>query len=151
MRSQFERLIADFTALVNLSDAPHLANGGAFSVDDVAFSLIYNEDAGLDRFFLYADFGMPPADKEKDAYHALLQHNFMQFAGKGPAYTISPFTGHVVYIEHFTLDATTPEALANALASIAGQARDWSHSFFLTGPNTLVIGSTAADLRAALN
>ena len=151
MRNQFERLVTEFVDLVHLSDAENVAQGGVFAVDDFPFSLIYNEAADMGRFFVYADFGKPPADKEKDAHHELLKHNFMGFAGKGPMFTISPITAHVVYIETFVLDSTSGEQLANALATIAAQARDWKETYFLSGSGRLVFGSAAEGMAMTVN
>lgn len=151
MRNQFDRLVADFTQTVHLPDTDHVAQGGVFAVDDIPFSLIYNEAADMGRFFVYADFGKPPADKERDAYGELLQHNFMEFAGKGAMYTISPASAHVVYIEPFALESTSGERLANALATIAAQAHDWRATCFLYGPGKLVFGRTAQSLPGAMN
>ncbi len=151
MRNQFERLVTHFTELVHLSDTAHIAQGGVFAVDDIPFSFIYNEAADMGRFFVYADFGKPPADKEKDAYYELLKHNFMEFAGKGSMFTISPVTAHVVYIESFVLDITSAEELANALASISAQARDWRETWFLSGPGRLVFGSAADGMAMTFN
>lgn len=151
MRNQFERLVAQFADLVRLSDAAHIAQGGVFAVDDIPISLIYNEAAGMDRFFAYVDFGMPPADKEKDAYYELLKHNFMAFTGKGSMFTVSPVTAHVVYVETFALDTSSAEELANALAIMSAEARDWRQTYFLNGPGQLVFGNSASDMAATIN
>ncbi|MDO9435198.1 CesT family type III secretion system chaperone [Hydrogenophaga sp.] len=151
MRNQFERLVTHFTNLVHLSDTAHVAQGGVFAVDEIPISLIYNEAADIGRFFVYADFGKPPADKEREAYYELLKHNFMEFAGKGSMFTISPVTAHVVYIESFALDTTSAEEVANSLASISTHARDWRETYFLSGPGQLVFGSAAGNSIMAFN
>lgn len=148
MRNQFERLVADFTRLVHLPDTEHVTQGGVFAVDEIPFSLIYNEAAGMGRFFVYADFGKPSAHREKDAYHELLKHNFMDFAGTGAMFTISPVTEHVVHITALELDSTSGEQLANTLATLSARAHDWRATHFLSGAGRLVFQS-AADVGAA--
>lgn len=137
MNPKYETLIEDFCALVNLDDAQHIVQGGAIEVNGVVFSFIHNPAIDMGLLFLYTDFGPPPLEYQAAVYGELLKHNFMHFAGKGPAFTISPFTGHVVHVEHFPIETTVPQLLASTMAYMADQAKDWKATRFLSGPNAL--------------
>ena len=144
MRSEYDKLINDFCQVVGLEDEEYVRDGGAFEVDGVVSSLIYNEQASTELMFLYVDFGMLPPELEAAASCELLKRNFLTFTGKGPAFTISPITGRVVYVEHFQLDSTDAEQLARALSRLTVEANDWRKTYFLSGPYALVFKSPQA-------
>ena len=133
----FDTLIAEFCALVNLTDVQHVRDGGAVELNDVLFSFTYDPRAGGNTFFLHVDFGAPPQEREATAYYELLRRNFVIFAGKGPAFTISPVTGHVVYVEQFSLATARAADMAETVVNIVEQAVDWRETRFLSGPYAL--------------
>lgn len=142
MRNEFDLFVRDFCELVGLPDAQAAINGGPISVNGVVFSVIFDDRAGPDRLFMYGDFGPLPSDKRAQALEELMKHNFLHFTGRGPCFSFSPITGHVVYIETFSLDRDTPEALADAMAAVSAMATEWRGTYFLTGPHKIEVGNT---------
>ncbi len=134
---KYELVINEFCERVGLQDSEYARNGGAIEIDGAVFSFIYDDKTNADVMFLYVDFGLPPAENEATVYYDLLKRNFLMFAGKGPAFTISPITGHVVYVEHFRLEEVTPDLLAQAAIGKAKEAMDWRTTHFLSGAYAL--------------
>jgi hypothetical protein len=133
MRAAFDALVDEFCALTHLQDPEYVRQGGTIELDGVHFSLIHDVRANEELFFLYVDFGAPPAEREATVYYELLKRNFLSFTGKGPAFTISPVTGHVVYVEHFALGRALARDVADAVLRLAEQALDWRQTQFLSG------------------
>jgi hypothetical protein len=106
-------------------------DGGAIQIAGVVFSFIYDAEIDSRLMILYTDFGEPPAEREATVYYELLKRNFV--AGKGPVFTVSPITGHVVHVEHFRLDELTAALLAGRMASMAEEANDWRLTHFMSG------------------
>ena len=101
-----------------------------------AMGLIYNEQVANDRCFVYAEFGLAPQSDPAtllQIHQTLLLRNFLDFTGKGPCFTVSPFTGKVVYIENVPLATTKADELGATLSHIATEAADWRKTYFLTG------------------
>ena len=131
MRTHVEKFVKHFCASVDLEDPERTVHGGPFEVDGIVFSIIYNEHINNSMMFLYVDFGYAPSKNEATVYYELLKQNYITFAGKGPAYTISPITGSVIYIEHFFLDQITPAEFVGILAHLSARAKEWQKTFFL--------------------
>ena len=142
MSERYERLVADFCSLVGL-DPEYVHHGRAIAVDGIDCCLVHNDEAGADMLFLYVDFGPPPMERQDAVLYELLKRNYLQFAGKGPSFTISPVTGHVVYVEHFRLGETRPELLASSMSYLASLATDWRETHFLSGKHQVRMSSVA--------
>lgn len=133
MRRQYDVLVEEFARLVDLSDPAYVRDGGAIEIAGVLFSFIHDVQVDPALMFLHTDFGPPPAQREATVYFELLKRNFVAFAGRGPAFIVSPLTGHVVCIEQFPLGEITAPVLAERMASLAEEANDWRVTHFLCG------------------
>jgi hypothetical protein len=130
-RNKFIKTIEDFCAACGLEDPERILHGGPIAVDEVVFSLIHSENIDPDLLFVYSEFGDLPAGREAQACRALLEANLLLYTGKGPAFTVSPETGRVVFAEHFRLDEISGEQLRDALTRTADQAKKWRGNHFL--------------------
>lgn len=136
MREQFEKLVKELCTLTKLPDAKHVIDGGTMDVNGTTMGLIYNEQVANDRCFVYAEFGLAPQSDPAtllQIHQTLLLRNFLDFTGKGPCFTVSPFTGKVVYIENVPLATTKADELGATLSHIATEAAYWRKTYFLTG------------------
>jgi hypothetical protein len=129
----FESLIDEFCALAGLQDARHVRSGGAVALKDILFSITHDRIAAQDTFFLHIDFGPPPEKREATVYYELLKRNFVLVSGRGAAFTISPVSGHVVYVEQFSLVTARAADLVETIAQMVEQAIDWRSTHFLSG------------------
>ncbi len=129
MAASIQLLIKDFCELVNL-DSEYVYRGGPFAIDDTVFILAHDPSADPDRLILQVDFGASPAEREATAYYELLKRNFTMTAERGGNFTISPSTGHVVFV--WQVDGQiTPDALAQAMYELSVEAREWRETRFL--------------------
>jgi hypothetical protein len=125
MTPAYQQLIADFCQAAGLNSPDHVARGTAIEVDGTFLSLAPGGGDDAQHLLLYADFGAPPDNEAThDAYQALLQQNYLIFP-QGGAFTLSPASGNVIYIQRITIDAYTGQQLANVMAYLAGKATEW--------------------------
>lgn len=134
-RQKFQDLIRSFCALCEIPDeAEGILKGGPLAVNEVAFSLSHNVDISPQALLVYCDFGPVAEGREAEAYRALLEANMVLYSANGPMYTVSPLTSRVVFANNYPLAVLDARTLRNALAQLAGMARDWSKSQFLQDP-----------------
>jgi hypothetical protein len=129
--NRIQLLIKDFCALVNLPDSEYVYRGGPIAIDNTVFLMAHDPGADPERLFLQADYGPPPAEREATVYYELLKRNFQMAAGGSGTFTISPSTGHVVFVGQIDAQRDTPEDLAQTLAGLANEAREWRQTRFL--------------------
>jgi len=109
----------------------NITDGGALYIDDVAFSLLHNEQIDETLLFIYADFGALPPGRELQAAIALLEANLYLYNGAAPVFAISAETGRVVMAQHGALAALDAQSLSELLLNIAQKATQWRKDYFL--------------------
>jgi hypothetical protein len=134
---QYESLIQEFCSFGHLNDVDFIARGGSFEYNDILFSWVHDPALDPHTVFLCVAYGPPPAEREATVYYELLRRNFLNFAGSGPQFTLSPVTGEVVLVERFDLRTATPEDLFRAVVYQRDAAADWRSTRFLEGPYML--------------
>ena len=128
---RIQLLIRDFCALVHLPDSEYVYRGGPIAIDSTVFLMAHDPAQESDRLLLQADFGPPPAEREATVYYELLKRNFTMAALGPGSFTISPATGHVVFVGQVDAGSATPQALAQTMAGLADEAREWRETRFL--------------------
>lgn len=133
-KQHYQELIHALCALCEVQGAQGIVEGGPLAVNDVVFSLAYNEEVDANALLVYCDFGAVEAGREAEAYRALLETNLLMYAANGPMYTLSPATGRVVFTNHYPLAGMEPKTLRSILAHLAAKAMDWRKDQFLDNP-----------------
>lgn len=133
-KQHYEELIHALCALCEVQGAQGILEGGPLALNDVVFSLAYNEKIDANALLVYCDFGAVEAGREAEAYRALLETNLLMYAANGPMYTLSPATGRVVFANHYPLAGMEPKMLRTILAHLAAKAMDWRKDQFLDNP-----------------
>jgi hypothetical protein len=123
-QQQFIELIKSFSKYVGLEDAEWLLKGNPLDVDGVAFNVLHKSGMGK-TYYVFADFGDVPLGEEETIYQNLLEANLGMYGGNGPAFSLSPKTGHVLYGECHPLNDATPAKLAEVLAQLATRIKKW--------------------------
>ncbi|OGB25920.1 MAG: hypothetical protein A3I66_12130 [Burkholderiales bacterium RIFCSPLOWO2_02_FULL_57_36] len=131
MAQDFKKLMANVCSLINLDPASAVIEGAPFYVNDVMFTLIFDEAVDARRIFLFARFGDLPPVNGGAVLAALLRNNHLGFLGDGPGFSISPTTGKVTYCRHLFLEKTDARQFADLLVYLAGKANEWRETFFL--------------------
>lgn len=81
--------------------------------------------------FVLVEFGAPPAGRELDTWHALLDANFLMLGAHAPSFSRNPVTGDVVLQYACTLHEATCEGLCESIRAIADVAARWRQDYFL--------------------
>jgi hypothetical protein len=130
MKQRYEQLIIALCATVQCDAATGIMNSAPFEIDDVAFSLRYDEEAP-ETMLVYADFGPMPSKRKMPIYMTLLKENFITAIGSTGTFSMSPATKHIVYITQVPLAGMTVEGLVDKLGLLADQAKRWSSTYYL--------------------
>jgi hypothetical protein len=133
---QFDRLIRDFCAAVQIDDVASVLETGSVSVNDVAFSIFPTdeEEGQADGALVYCDFGPIPSQNGPAVLRRLLEVNlFLTSAPLSCSFAINPESEHVILAFRSPLDTTTAEALATSLQLCAEEAAHWRQTHFLDG------------------
>lgn len=133
-KQHYQELIHGLCALCEIQGAQGILEGGPLAVNDVVFSLAYNEEIDANALLVYCDFGAVEAGREADGYRALLETNMLMYAANGPMYALSPATGRIVFANHYPLKGMEPTMLRTILAHLAAKAMDWRKDQFLDNP-----------------
>ena len=131
MKDSFRHLINDLCKAAGLADPKRVEQGESIQVDGVECAILHHDELAPDLAFAYVAFGAAPARDQARIYEMLLQQNYLGFAGKGPCFTISPISGHVVYVEHARIDQTSGRELLARLGHLAARAVEWRLNHFL--------------------
>jgi hypothetical protein len=124
MTPAYKHLITEFCKAAGLDSPDHVARGTAIDVDGTFLSLAPEGSGDTGHLLLYADFGAPPDHETQRAHQVLLEQNYLIFP-QGGAFTLSPASGNVIYIQRLAIDAYTGQQLANVMAYLAGKATEW--------------------------
>jgi hypothetical protein len=135
LKKQFIELINDFCALSAMADSQHILNGGSIVINDVVFSLLHKERLDPRLLFLRCDFGELSDKRRADAYKALLELNLYLYDGAGPAFSIGPKTGRVLFTNSYRLEGLEASQLHQILAELAEQVLEWRGHCFLEPPS----------------
>lgn len=84
--------------------------------------------------FMLVEFGSPPEGRELQAWHALLDANFLMLGVDAPSFSRNPVTGGVVLQHACALHDATCEGLCAKLRAIAEVAVRWREDCFLGDP-----------------
>jgi hypothetical protein len=130
MKQNFEKLIQDFCKLCDIADHRAVLNGAPVAVDEVNFSITYNEIAAPDRVCVFGDFGAVPAGQKLKVYQALLESNLYSYENDTAVFTLSPESGHVICASRFLLQPLSAEELRGVVTLMSQKAKEWrAHSF----------------------
>lgn len=130
-KAAFASLVCDLCILWSLDQPESLWRGEAISINGVLCSLRYDARVNPDLVFAYCDFGALPEERIVDVYRVLLEANFQMYAGRGPVFSVSPETRHVLLVISYRLDEITPERLRAELIKYTNRARAWQVHYFL--------------------
>jgi hypothetical protein len=137
--ANFEELTKGFCELAQVPTPtlePDSAGMLAFHicVADVNINVIYMPQSCVDHAFILVEFGSIPEDKERDAWRALMEANFLLLQARAPSFSLNPTTGDVVLQYAYSFFEATPEGFFKAVNSIADVATQWRENFFLNDP-----------------
>lgn len=149
MQKDFERLIQDFCRLCSIADTERVAKGAAVEVDDVAFSIVYDESSAPDRLHLFCDYGEVPKGQEEATYRALLETNLVVYGSDTAVFSLSPETGRVVCATRFALQNFRAEELRGVMTYMSQSAKEWRQNDF--GPLKPAGASASRTARFAFN
>lgn len=119
MNPQYQMIVSEFCALVQLEDAQRIADEASFEVDGVTFALSCREFRDSDSFLLIADV----ATLGEDTAHLsreLLSRSLREMVARNACYCISDVTGAVLHLQRFFIQQITPQALVNHLQVTVG-------------------------------
>jgi hypothetical protein len=136
MKERFIQLINDFCSLCGMSEPTHILNGGSVSINGVLVLLRQVEKLDPARLYIRCDFGEIPLHREKDACKTLLEANLDLYDGSGPAFSISPKSGHVLFSHSYLLEELSPVQLRDALSALVESALEWRKTHFLVAPRS---------------
>jgi hypothetical protein len=130
MKENFEKLIMDFCAAVQLPEPVKIMDGAPFETNGVTFALRH-EKAKPESVLVFTDFGPMPAKRKKLIYYTLLEENFITAIGSTGTFGMSSATRNIVYIEQLDISAMTVERLYEKLVQLAAQANDWRVTHYI--------------------
>ena len=138
MKNDFEKLVQNFCQLCGIADSASVAKGAAVNVDDVVFSIVYNEESAPDRVQLFCDYGTVPKGQEEASYRALLEANLVAYDSDTAVFSLSPETRHVICASRFALQSFGAEELRGVMAFFSQKAKEWrkDHSGPVKSANT---------------
>lgn len=132
MKKDYEKLVEDFCRLCGVDEVQQVTTGEAVDVDDVNFSLSYDEKAAADRVSVYCDYGPVPEGREAEVYRALLETNLFIYASDSAVFSLSPETGRVVCATRFALKPLSAEELRGVMTFLSQKAKEWRQHYFDT-------------------
>jgi len=106
----------------------------ALSIDSVPVMLTYHQAARDDRAFVFAGFGVVPADLELAALRKLLEINFILYQGNAPTFARDPDSGHIMFLGEIPLAGARADQVLFYMHEVAKQGREWRSNFFLGIP-----------------
>lgn len=137
LNENFEQLMREFCAQVQIEDVLTVLETGSVSVNDVAFSIFPSEeteDGQVEAALVYCDFGPLPQHNAMAVARRLLEVNlFLTSAPLACSFAINPESEHVILAFRSPLETTEAEALAQSLQLCADEAVHWRETFFLDG------------------
>ncbi len=108
--------------------------GFTLQVQDVDISVVEGPAGTTPAVLLLVEFGAPPAGRELQAWHTLLDANFLLLGAHAPCFSRNPVTGDVVLQQASALQDVSCEALVERIRSIAEVAARWRQDPFLGEP-----------------
>lgn len=129
-RNQFIKLLEGFCALAKIDNPASILSDGAVTVNNVAFSLMHDEEVPK-VLFLYADFGKLPCKQELEVCKALMEANlFLFFMKQQCSFAISQNTRNVTLACRVSMENLTPEDLRTILVELSTKAHAWRKNHF---------------------
>lgn len=105
--------------------------GFTLQLGDVEVCVAQAPGGPMPAVFVLVEFGPPPAGRELQTWHALLDANFLMLGANAPGFSRNPVTGDVVLQYACTLNEATPEGLCASIRAIADVATHWRQGHFL--------------------
>lgn len=105
--------------------------GFTLQLQGVDISVVEAPSGSEPAAFMLVEFGAPPAGRELQTWHALLDANFLMLGANAPSFSRNPVTGEVVLQHACTLHDATCEALCHRIRAIAEVAARWRQDYFL--------------------
>jgi hypothetical protein len=122
----FKALMLDFAKEVGLPDPEQIVETGQFKIDEFQVALFYDERLVAETIFAYIDFGEIAAERERDAYRAMLESNLIIGGVNAGVLGVHPDTGHAIFSFHLALtDDLNGRVLAQTLEHYVEQAQYW--------------------------
>lgn len=123
--------------------------GFTLQLRGVDISVVEAPAGASPEVFVLVEFGAPPAGRELETWHALLDANFLMLGANAPSFSRNPVTGDVVLQYASTLHDATCEALCESIRAIADVAARWRQDYFLGAipPGDAPSATAPADAR----
>ena len=118
-------------AVPELQPDANAMTGFTLQVRGVDISVVEAPHGTAPAVFVLVEFGAPPAGRELQTWHALLDANFLMLEANAPSFSRNPVTGDVVLQYASTLHDATCEALCESICAIAEVAARWRQDYFL--------------------
>ncbi|HVK54243.1 MAG TPA: CesT family type III secretion system chaperone [Burkholderiales bacterium] len=122
---QFLALLDEFCRLCNVPDPAAVRETGAVLVDDIPFTLVYNEKLNVDEMYILCELGPLGKADEKECYQRMLHMNYLMSYRADPIMALDPRTNAVMMISRLPFDGMTAELLRTAVGATAKVAHDW--------------------------
>ncbi len=115
---KFRSLIIQYCELVEIEQPSLILEGCPLIVDDVVFSVLYDEEKAPDYISVYCDFGELPKPLEQGIDRMILTANSLLYMTQGSCLARSPKNGHVVLAINVDLEDLSAQSFRGMLEDI---------------------------------
>ncbi|MBD8200705.1 CesT family type III secretion system chaperone [Pseudomonas viridiflava] len=129
---QYKTLINEICALSLISSPERFYESANFKIDDVDFTLQYQNREQCRAVLIYGDMGPLPERNRDQSLLALMDTNFHLFSGAhSPVFSFNAQTGRVLLMGSVALEMASAEGILLLMKSFAELAGQWRQHGFI--------------------